>query len=97
MDEAIRRLTERTELLDQRGKQGAGTHIAPNFAGRADENVDLFVEKFVACADFNMWSAERRSRAIPLHLQGMAYDAYKNLDQETKQTFQGIVDALKNK
>jgi len=63
------------------------------FNGRTD--VEDWVERFILCATANGWNPESRAAKLPVFLEGEALNVYRELTEQTKQSADATLAALK--
>ena len=79
-------------------KQLSLTFVKPvPFFGKLEEDIDAWIKNFDRIARANFWTDERKCVTIPAFLRDQAADLYESLDDDIKDDYRSVCDALRER
>lgn len=68
-----------------------------SFYGNLDEDIDSWLKNFARIAIANEWDYEKKSITLPAFLRDRAAEFYESLDEDTREDFSTLCEALKKR
>lgn len=74
------------------------SNVTPSkFYGDVGEDFENWIKTFERIGRANRWGPDRKVELLPAYLRGRAADFYEDLDQDTQEDFDRLVDRMKER